>query len=738
MKRTSERERTKPSAWMVLIVLFGVTLLLVAGCASDRGPSSSTPAADQPTTAADEPVAPAETSDTAAADAVGTADDVGSDPATGDVPQDDPDAIPDEVAGAADEDGASPGASNAADAPGESGATDAAENASAPDADTGTAAPEADAGAASTESSAERAPAAEEAPASSDTATAAAEAAHAESELAIPAEEDAPAPAETPDTVPPEALAMGDEPTAEGAEALALDRLEAKLDDVRRALRIPALSAGVVRDGELIWAKGFGLADVEAEIEATENTPYGLASVTKPFAAFLLMRLVEQGLLDLDTPAIDFGIDLGDDEITVRHLLSHTSEGLPGCCYKYSGDRYARLTAVIEQLYGETFRRVLRDEILEPLGMDDTALNVGFGGIDYYYSTLAEDDPERAFEHVYRDAAVPYLYDPTYEIYPNSVPNYANAAAGLISTVVDLATFAAAIERDALVSAETKARMFTPTSLTSGEDGPYGLGWFTETYGDMELIWHYGYGAYSTLFLMVPSEGLTFIALANTQNLSRPFGLGLEDVSVLASPVALPFFKELVLRPRFDEPLPDIDWAAGADAVAEQLAAITDPELRELYEGELWTYRKLYAGVGRHEIGAQLLRAHSQAFPELTRAALDLYQVGRPGPRPEPIERYDLSNEEGARWLGRYALREEDAASGLPLRIELHWSEGRYLAADSNGELQELIPVDAVRMIVAGNPELSLLGEREDGGALFHRASVTYGGEMVGIYERVE
>ena len=188
-----------------------------------------------------------------------------------------------------------------------------------------------------------------------------------------------------------------------------LAQFEAKLESLREVLKIPGISAAVVRDGELVWSKGFGFADLENGVEATANTPYGLASVTKPFAAFLLMKLVEDGRLDLDAPASEFGIDLGNEAITVRHLFSHTSEGIPGSRYQYSGNRYSMLTTVIDQLHAEPFRRVLRQETLAPLGMNDSALNYGGCGLSYYLSGLPAEDPERAFEHVYRESAVAYL-----------------------------------------------------------------------------------------------------------------------------------------------------------------------------------------------------------------------------------------------------------------------------------------------------------------------------------------
>ena len=519
------------------------------------------------------------------------------------------------------------------------------------------------------------------------------------------------------------------------ADTEALDRFGAKLEFLREELKIPGVSAAVVYQQELVWSQGFGYANLEEEITATAQTPYGLASVTKPFAAFLLMKLVEDGLLDLDTPVSEFGIDFGNEAITVRHLLSHTSEGTPGSHYQYSGDRYSTLTFVIEQLYGDSFRGVLRQQILAPLEMNDTALNRSSCPIEYSFGNLSPDSPERAFEHVYRQSAIPYQYDPQYEVYPVPVPTYVNAAAGLISSVEDLAKFAIAIDRDELVRPETKELMFTATRLNSGDTGPYGLGWFTEAFGETELIWHYGYGAFSSLFLMVPDEDLTFIVLANTQNMSRPFGLGLEGVSVLASPFALAFFKEFVLQPRYDQPLPDIDWTAGTDAVVSQLSEITDPGLRELYEGELWTYRKLYAGVGTDLVTTRLWMAHSRAFPESTGSPHDLYQVGRPGARPPERSQMVLSDDEVARWMGRFALRPEDLGTGLPQEMTVGTYNGRIIGSASDDDCQELLALTPTRLAIASNPDLFLVGEDEEGP--FTSVAVEYGGEIIARYERV-
>jgi CubicO group peptidase (beta-lactamase class C family) len=102
-----------------------------------------------------------------------------------------------------------------------------------------------------------------------------------------------------------------------------------------RTLTFPALSAGIVKDQELVWAKSFGFANLEERITATPGTPYHLASLTKPFAAAIIMQLVEEGTLSLDDPVSEYGVYLeSPGTIRVKHLLSMTSDGNPGEAYR--------------------------------------------------------------------------------------------------------------------------------------------------------------------------------------------------------------------------------------------------------------------------------------------------------------------------------------------------------------------------------------------------------------------
>jgi CubicO group peptidase (beta-lactamase class C family) len=123
-------------------------------------------------------------------------------------------------------------------------------------------------------------------------------------------------------------------PSAEAAldaERAKLVALEADLSEMYENLRMAGMAAGILRGRDLLWFRGYGFADLAEKTPVTHDTPFHLASLTKTFASTLLMQLVEQGELDLDTPAATFGIDLKSrGAITVRHLFSHTSGGRPG------------------------------------------------------------------------------------------------------------------------------------------------------------------------------------------------------------------------------------------------------------------------------------------------------------------------------------------------------------------------------------------------------------------------
>jgi len=339
-----------------------------------------------------------------------------------------------------------------------------------------------------------------------------------------------------------------------------------EIDQLRKELHIPGLSVAILKNREIVLAEGFGYADVKNKIPAEANTPYNIASLTKPFAAAVLMKLVEQGRLDLDVematilndadfpyrgdsihgyanacakikkvsknPFLLYGFLLKNyrcdtEKITVRHHLTHTSQGIPGQTYRYNGFLFKFLTQVAEEVSDKRFDELLVENITAPLEMTRTVPNINK---DYQDKVLAV-------------RAKYYRRGLWGNFVPSSYPVKLSASAGMISTVIDLAKFDVAMDQNLIVSAETKQAMFTPTISNSGKLLPYGLGWFVQEYKGLKLIWHYGHAprAYSSLILKVPEKEVTLILLANSDGASAPFNLGAGDV--LRSRFVLAFLK---------------------------------------------------------------------------------------------------------------------------------------------------------------------------------------------------
>jgi CubicO group peptidase (beta-lactamase class C family) len=314
-----------------------------------------------------------------------------------------------------------------------------------------------------------------------------------------------------------------------------IERFARRVDLIRQSLDIPGMSIAVLHKQQVILARGFGVVDLEKGTPATEHTPYPIASLTKTFAAALIMRLVEAGKLDLDeamatydagfagwcaelkagNPARGRDYRCDSERITVRQHLTHTAEGKPGTAYRYNGFLFARLTEVINALSPKGFNGALKQDILVPLGMNDTALGA--------------NDPDKA--DVVSHMARPYQLDQDFKVVESTnlrLPlEYISAASGLISTVMDLARYDVAIDQDRVYSPRAKQQAWTAATSPTGQKLPYGLGWFV-TDSFTRLVWHYGWypDAFSSLLFKVPDREFTLILLACTERASSVFGLG--------------------------------------------------------------------------------------------------------------------------------------------------------------------------------------------------------------------
>jgi len=292
-----------------------------------------------------------------------------------------------------------------------------------------------------------------------------------------------------------------------------------------------------VNNQRITWARGFGCANIASGTPATPHTPYHLASLTKPFGAAILLSLVEEGLVDLDDPISNYGINVeSPGTIRVKHLLSHTSEGMPGSHYRYHGDRFGLIDRVMESATGKPFRELLIEQILGPLDMQDTLPAPVGSEVEVYQRGQA--DPR--FQDAWNRLAKPYWLVRGYGNVEHAYATYFGSAAGLISSVMDYARFDAAIDQHTFISEETQKMAWTPFVANNGQPLPYGYGWFIQERKGLQYLWHYGYwDCSSTLIIKVPERGLTFLIFANSDRLSSPFGLGAGNVR--RSPAARAF-----------------------------------------------------------------------------------------------------------------------------------------------------------------------------------------------------
>ena len=386
-----------------------------------------------------------------------------------------------------------------------------------------------------------------------------------------------------------------------------------ELDDLREKLNIPGLAACVIKDRKVIFQSGFGASDVKQNIKTTENTVFQLASVTKVFGATIVMQMVEEEIIDLDDPVSKYNIDMDhSDEIKVKHLLSHTSDYPPGNQYRYDGNRYALLDKIVLKATGKSVEEVLINRIISPL---------------QFQNTVPGNNPDR-YDDVYTKLARPYDYNETNEIVDGQYNPYFGCAAGLISSVTELAKFDIALDSYELISKDSLQQCFTPMISTKGDILPYGLGWFSQAYKGIKLIWAFGYGySTSSLYLKVPEENLTLIVLANSNNLSRPFPIGLINATILDSPIAMAFLKEFVFHKLFEEKIPQFDWFCSSDNSEKELNKIQNIEIKDLIKTELQSFWNIARCTGEKETQHHLLLLYKNSFAKTDRDTFNNHPI---------------------------------------------------------------------------------------------------------------
>ena len=312
----------------------------------------------------------------------------------------------------------------------------------------------------------------------------------------------------------------------------------------RYAGDVPGAALLVLRDGEPLVRRAYGLADVEAGTQVAPATSFRLASVSKQFTAAAILLLAEDGRLQLDDPVRRWlpSLPAGFDGITLHHLLSHTSgiadyEDLmdpaatvqvhdadvlrllatsqdakayfaPGTAYRYSNSGYALLALVVGEAWGRDFAGLLRERIFQPLGMHGSvAFEGGVSTVD-----------QRAYGHSQVDGA--------WRRTDQSTTSAVLGDGGIYASIDDLAKWDAALYDDRLLSDASRALAFTAqTTTATGEDDvdAYGYGW--RVHGD--TLWHSGETiGFRNVIVRWPAQRLTVVLLSN-RNEPEPYATAL-------------------------------------------------------------------------------------------------------------------------------------------------------------------------------------------------------------------
>ncbi len=324
-------------------------------------------------------------------------------------------------------------------------------------------------------------------------------------------------------------------------------RLDKRIISLMKSYDIPGVIITVITKGSPAWSKAYGYADLGAKRKMTVATVCRVESISKPVTAWGVMKLVEQGRIDLDAPAVRYlktwefpESNHPVEAITIRHLLSH-SAGLPlgnisdryspegkvpspeeslygyavpfrepGTFY-YSNAGFNLLELIIEEVTGRDFDEYMENEVLLPLGMNSSSF------------TWSEDfDPPVPHGYDYGGNPVPV------HVYPG------RASGGLFSTADDIARFAAAGMPQfpgtgtAVLSDTGIRKLHKPVVDIPGYYGlvfdAYGLGYFIEIFnGGAKAVSHGGQGSgWMTDFHAVPETGDGIVIIANSQR-SWPF-----------------------------------------------------------------------------------------------------------------------------------------------------------------------------------------------------------------------
>ena len=307
---------------------------------------------------------------------------------------------------------------------------------------------------------------------------------------------------------------------------------------VGRAIKenYPGAAVLIARDGEILYQRGFGLADTDEGTSIMPMTTFRIGSITKQFTAAAILILQEQGKLSVNDTLSHYFPDFPQgNQVTLHHLLTHTSgihsftstpefmdkvggattkEDMlewissfdydfdPGESFLYNNSGYYLLGLIIEKVNGKSYAETLHDFFFDPLGMENTGV---YGrGLDL---------PHEALGYQYENGEITPALDWNMD--------FAGGAGNLYSNVLDLHRWNEALFSGGVLSEASLKAAFTPVTLNNGDTssalgGGYGYGWAINKYRGLKLIQHGGgLDGFNSILARAKSHNLNIVVLSN-------------------------------------------------------------------------------------------------------------------------------------------------------------------------------------------------------------------------------
>ena len=320
-----------------------------------------------------------------------------------------------------------------------------------------------------------------------------------------------------------------------------LAAIEQKVDARRKELGIPGMSLAIVKDGEIIFAKGFGYKDFSKQIPVTADTQFAIGSATKAFTALSILMLQEEGKLNLDDnpkkylPFFKINNPETDKNITIRDLLSHSSglnrtdlamvsgkltreelikvagEAKPNAKlrekFQYQNIMFAAAGEIVAKVQKQAWEKFVPEKIFKPLGMNN--------------STMSIEEMKKA-----KDYSLGYDYNfdtkqtrnlPFKEINEVAPAGSINSSAGDMAKWLKFMLGGGETGGKRLISENLFAEFVKPQmKITPNGKVNYGLGWFLQEWNGLKVVQHGGnIDGFNSMVAMLPEKKLGFVMLTN-------------------------------------------------------------------------------------------------------------------------------------------------------------------------------------------------------------------------------